>query len=138
MDTLKADEKAGGLDEIERIAQACYDAMNDDFNSPILIANLFEASKIINSAKDGRIGLNEETLQKLKTLMQVFIIDVLGLKDEVNGASDVTSIMDFIIKIRSEAKINQDYAMSDKIRIGLQDIGYQLKDSKEGTSWTKI
>ena len=70
--------------------------------------------------------------------LQHFVLDVLGLKDESAASDELPKVLDFVINLRSEAKQNQDYATSDKIRLGLQSIGYQLKDSKEGTSWTKI
>ena len=70
--------------------------------------------------------------------MHQFIIDVLGLKDEKTANDELPKVMDFIINLRSEAKTNRDYATSDKIRIGLQEIGFQLKDSKEGTTWNKV
>ncbi|MEO6851865.1 MAG: cysteine--tRNA ligase [Mucilaginibacter sp.] len=124
--------------EIAPLLQRCYDAMNDDFNSPVLIAELFEASRIINSVKDGSLKIDSVNLDLLKNLMQHFILDVLGLKDEQTGGDDLPKVLDMIINLRSEAKTNQDYATSDKIRDGLQKIGFQLKDGKEGSSWSKI
>ncbi|MGV8879010.1 MAG: cysteine--tRNA ligase [Sphingobacteriaceae bacterium] len=124
--------------QVDSIEKDCYAAMQDDFNSPILIAALFEASKLINSIHDGRISIDEASLGKLKKLMQDFLVNVLGLKDEADEFGGLSEIMDFIVEMRSGAKANKDYALSDKIRIGLQQIGYQLKDNKEGTNWTKI
>lgn len=138
MDVLVPSAHAEDALLVDHLESECNAAMQDDFNSPILIATLFEASKLINSINDGRITINAFSLEKLRKLMRDFLIDVLGLKDEVNATGDLPNIMDLIIKLRSEAKANQDYAMSDKIRIGLQEIGYQLKDGKDGTSWTKI
>jgi cysteinyl-tRNA synthetase len=138
MDSITATAHEPDNTEIDRIEQECYTAMNDDFNSPILISHLFEASKLINNIKDGRLKINSTSLEKLKTLMKVFIADVLGLKDEANDMGDLNKIMDFIVNMRKEAKENKNYAMSDKIRIGLQEIGYQLKDSKDGTTWSKL
>jgi cysteinyl-tRNA synthetase len=111
--------------------------MNDDFNSPVLISVLFESAKLINNIKDGRVSINETSLTKLKELMHHFIIDVLGLKDEQAASDDLPKVVDFIVKLRNEAKTNRDYATSDKIRDGLQKIGIQLKDGKEGTNWSK-
>jgi len=124
--------------EINPLLNRCYEAMNDDFNSPVLIAELFEASRIINSVYDGKLKIDETNLQLLKQLMQSFVVDVLGLKDEKAADDDLPQIMNFIMNLRSQAKINQDYATSDRIRDGLQKIGFQLKDTKEGTNWTKI
>ena len=123
--------------EIEPLLQRCYAAMNDDFNSPVLIAELFEASRIINSVQDGKMKIDEANLQQLKSLMNTFVVDVLGLKDEQAANDDLPNILNFIVELRSEAKINKDYAISDKIRDGLARIGFQLKDSKDGTHWSK-
>jgi cysteinyl-tRNA synthetase len=131
--------KAGNTTEIEiePLMGRCYAAMNDDFNSPVLIAELFEASRIINSVHDGKMKIDEPNLQLLKTLMNTFVLDVLGLKDEQADNDDLPNILNLIVDLRSEAKANKDYAMSDKIRDGLSKIGFQLKDSKDGTHWSK-
>lgn len=113
-------------------------AMDDDFNSPILIAELFDAAKLINSIYDGKIAISISDLETLKKLIHTYVYEVLGLKDELQEDNQLEPIMDFVIKVRQEAKENKDYVTSDKIRIGLQEIGYQLKDSKEGTTWSKI
>ena len=120
------------------LLQRCYDAMNDDFNSPVLIAELFEASRIINSVNDGKLKIDEANLSLLKQLMRQFTLDVLGLKNEMAANDDLPNVLNMIVDLRSEAKTNSDYATSDKIRVGLQKIGFQLKDSKEGTTWSKI
>ena len=124
--------------EIQPLLTRCYEALNDDFNSPILIAELFEASRIINSVHDGILKIDAENLELLKTLMQTFVTNVLGLKNEQTSSDELPKVIDFIVNLRSEAKTNRDYATSDKIRDGLQKVGFQLKDSKEGTTWNKI
>jgi len=124
--------------DIENIRLNCIKAMNDDFNSPVVIAELFEAARIINSVYDGKAQLNEADLSKLKQLVSDFVFDIFGLKDEDSSNTELNSVLDMVIDIRKSAKENKDYATSDKIRIGLQDIGIQLKDSKEGTTWSKI
>jgi cysteinyl-tRNA synthetase len=136
LDELKAGEKTDI--EIKPLLQRCYDAMNDDFNSPVLIAELFEASRIINSVHDGKMKIDHENLALLKQLMKSFVQDVLGLKNEQAADDDLPQVMGFIVDLRNEAKRVKDYATSDKIRDGLQKIGFQLKDSKEGTNWSKI
>ncbi|MRX47978.1 cysteine--tRNA ligase [Pedobacter puniceum] len=135
------------LDKVKTSAQSEVDvkaleekfakAMNDDFNSPILIAELFDAVRIINSIYDGKTAISADDLTALKNLIQTYVFDILGLQDE-NQAHDIEPLINFLINIRKEAKENKDYVTSDKIRIGLQEIGYQLKDSKEGTTWSKI
>jgi len=124
--------------EIAPLLQRCYEAMNDDFNSPVLIAELFEASRIINSVKDGKLKIDAANLSLLKQLMRQFTLDVLGLKDEQAANDDLPNVLNMVVELRSEAKANSDYATSDKIRVGLQKIGFQLKDSKDGTTWSKI
>lgn len=136
LDKLKA--SATSDIDVASIRKACYEAMNDDFNSPVAIAQLFEAARIINSVYDGKASATEEDINALKSLMNDFVYDVLGLKEEHAQTEDLGQIMDFIIQLRSEAKLNKDYATSDKIRNGLQSLGIQLKDSKEGTTWAKI
>ena len=124
--------------DLKSLTERCYAAMNDDFNSPVLIAELFEAVHIINSVYDGKTAATASDIESLKKLMDDFVIGVLGLKEESNQSDDMGKLLDFIINLRSEAKVNKDYATSDKIRIGLNSIGIQLKDNKEGTTWNKI
>src|SRR6201991_69606 len=94
--------------EIEPLLSRCYAAMNDDFNSPVLIAELFEASRIINSVHDGKMKIDEANLQLLKTLMNTFVLDVLGLKDEQADNDDLPNILNLVVDLRSEAKANKD------------------------------
>jgi cysteinyl-tRNA synthetase len=123
--------------EIAPLLERCYAAMNDDFNSPVLIAELFEASRIINSVHDGKMKIDAANLEALKNLMHSFVLDVLGLKDEQADNDDLPKVLNLIVALRNEAKANKDYATSDKIREGLSNVGFQLKDSKEGTLWSK-
>lgn len=123
--------------EIDPIRIKCENAMNDDFNSPVVIAELFEAARIINTVYDGSAKITVVELDKLKTLINDYIFEVLGLKDEEFSNTELNEVLAMMIDLRTNAKENKDYATSDKIRIGLQDIGIQLKDSKEGTTWSK-
>jgi cysteinyl-tRNA synthetase len=124
--------------EIQPLVARSYAAMDDDFNSPVLISELFEASRIINSVNDNKLKIDETNLALLKKLMNTFVSDVLGLKNEQAASDDLPKVMNLIVNLRNEAKSNHDYSTSDKIRQGLQQIGFQLKDSKEGTNWSKI
>ncbi len=133
---LKAGSKKSSV-AIEALRQRCYAAMNDDFNSPVLIAELFEAVRIANSVYDGKLAIDEKSLDELKTLMYQFVHDVLGLTDDHTGSDDFEKLMEVVIALRNDAKQNKDYATSDRIREGLSSIGIQLKDSKEGTLWNK-
>ena len=124
--------------DIKPLTDRCYAAMNDDFNSPVLIAELFEASRVINSVSDSKLKIDAQNLQMLKDLMNTFVINVLGLKNEQAANDDLPQVLNLIVTLRNEAKSNHDYATSDKIRNGLKKIGFQLNDSKEGTNWNKI
>lgn len=124
--------------DLESLSTRCYAAMDDDFNSPVLIAELFEAAHLINSIYDGKASATQWDIDGLRKLMDDFVIDVLGLKEENYQTNDLGELMEFVIGLRSEAKINKDYATSDKIRIGLNSLGIQLKDNKENvTTWNK-
>ena len=124
--------------EIAPIAANCVKAMNDDFNSPVVIAELFEAVRIINIVHDGKAKISVVELGKLKQLMKDFVFDIFGLKDEDSSNTELNSVLDLVIDVRKSAKENKDYATSDKIRVGLHAMGILLKDSKDGTTWNKI
>lgn len=117
--------------------EACYAAMNDDFNTPILVAQLFEASRIINSAADGKLQLNQASLELLSQSYRAFIFDVLGLKadGENQGKELLDGVMDLVISLRADARLSKDWATSDKIRDHLASVGIQLKDGKDGTTY---
>ena len=118
--------------------QKCYNAMNDDFNTPILIAHLFEGVKVINQIKEGKASLTSEDLETLKTTMNDFTFDVLGLMNEAaqNNSGKIDGVVSLLIKLRKEARENRDWALSDQIRDELLVIGIQLKDGRDGTSYT--
>jgi cysteinyl-tRNA synthetase len=120
--------------------QTCYDAMNDDFNSPILIAHLFEGVKYYNAVKEASETITKEDKQTLKETLHTFIFDVLGLEDSVsetgNNTTKLTGAVELLIALRNQARDNKDFATSDKIRDELQEVGIQLKDGKEGTTFS--
>lgn len=119
--------------------QNCYDAMNDDFNSPILIAQLFEGVRFINLLKDNAATLTSEDLKILQTSMHSFVFDVLGLKDEKtigNNNEKLEGVVNMLINMRLEARANKDFALSDQIRDQLIALGIQLKDGKVGTTFS--
>jgi cysteinyl-tRNA synthetase len=126
--------------DIKTWKQSCYDAMNDDFNSPILIAKLFDAVKMINNIKEEAATITAEDKEELQKTMSAFMFDVLGLLDKVsenNDSSDkLSSTIELLIKLRAEARNNKDFALSDQIRDQLQEMGIQLKDGKEGTTFS--
>ncbi len=123
--------------EIAAIRENCINAMNDDFNSPVAIAELFEVARIINTVYDGTAKITASALEELKILINEFVYDILGLKDEESSNLELNEVLEMVIDLRKDAKENKDYATSDSIRLGLQKIGIQLKDGKEGTTWSK-
>ncbi|MFD0860649.1 cysteine--tRNA ligase [Sungkyunkwania multivorans] len=117
----------------------CYAAMNDDFNTPILIAELFEAVKQINLMKDDKASLVADDLSLLKRTIQDFVFEVLGLVDqqEVQADSDkLSGVVELLISMRNEARANKDWAKSDEIRDQLAALGIVLKDGKAGTTFS--
>ena len=124
---------------IESWKKNCYQAMNDDFNSPILIAELFSAVKFINQIKENKASISEKDLLTLKPCFNAFIFEILGLhtlnETENNHKEKLEESIKLLIKIRKEARANKDFKLSDKIRNELEQIGIQLKDLKEGTNF---
>ena len=124
---------------IESWKKNCYQAMNDDFNSPILIAELFSAVKFINLIKENKASIGEKDLLTLNLCFNTFIFEILGLhtlnETENNFKKKLEESIRFLIKLREEARESKDFNLSDKIRNELEQIGIQLKDSKEGTNF---
>jgi cysteinyl-tRNA synthetase len=119
--------------------QLCYDAMNDDFNTPILIAQLFEAVRYINLLKEGKETASVEDLKSFTTAINAFVFDVLGLSDEKAADSNndkLEGVVNMLIGMRNQARADKNFALSDQIRDQLIALGIQLKDGKEGTSFS--
>lgn len=138
LQTLDA-SKESTLD-INSWKKSCYDAMNDDFNTPILIAQLFEGVRFINLIKDGKEKVNVSDLEELKTTFSIFLTDVLGLNFEnfsVSSAGNkLDGVVNMLIEMRNEARANKNWSLSDEIRDRLLALGIQLKDGKEGTTFS--
>lgn len=137
LDNLKTSETSSI--NITDWKQKCYDAMNDDFNTPILIANLFEAVKFINQIKDNKATISKTDLDLLKTTINTFTFDVLGLvSGSANEAGEgkLSGAVELLIQLRQEARANKDFALSDKIRDELAAVGIQLNDGKDGTTFS--
>lgn len=124
---------------IEEWVDACYAAMNDDFNCPVLVAELFEAARMVNLLKDGSATLTAEDLNQFKSALRSFYFDVLGLKlESVSGGSGnatVAGLMNMVLEMRMNARTKKDFSTSDLIRDRLQELKIVVKDGKEGTSW---
>lgn len=124
--------------DVKSWREDCYSAMNDDFNTPILIATLFEAVKKINLIKDGKEHIGKEDLQILKNTLNAFVFDILGLVNDTHeqGSDKLEGVVELLIKLRKEARDNKDWALSDQIRDELASLGIQLKDGREGTTFS--
>ena len=114
-----------------------YDAMNDDFNAPILVANLFETVKVINTIKEGKATITQTDLEILTKEVNAFVFDVLGLATLSSNGDDskLEGVMDLVLNLRQQARENKDWGTSDKIRDGLAAAGLVVKDGKDGTTW---
>jgi cysteinyl-tRNA synthetase len=124
--------------DVDTLRKNCYDAMNDDFNSPITIANLFEGVRMINSINDGKERITNSDLFTLKKLFNDFVFDILGLKNDIDSSGNneiLSDVVNLLLNIRVEAKANKEWATSDKIRNELTNLGFEIKDKKDGFEW---
>ena len=161
-DALKASQKGlerlmNGLNDLERVPvakqsdeqvkkfvselrQRCYDAMNDDFQTQLIISYLFEACHVINTALDHKANISAEDLKELSDTMQLFTFDLLGLKSEKGANNDAREeaygkVVDMVLDLRAKAKAAKDWATSDQIRDALAEAGFEVKDTKDGVTW---
>ncbi len=140
MDAIKSLERLSAGKEssidVKALTESFYTAMSDDFNTPILTANMFEAVKHINSCKGGKTTISATDLELLKSELNRFTFDVLGLKKEEGGSDNrLASVMDLVLELRQNARTNKDWTTSDQIRDGLAKAGIVVKDGKDGTEW---
>jgi len=116
----------------------CYEALNDDLNTPVMIAHLFDMVRQINLVNDGKEQITAEERDKLKSLLSVFTFDLLGLRNDTvadSGSGLLPKIMGLLLDVRQQAKENKDFALSDRIRDDLGKIGITVKDKKDGAEW---
>lgn len=161
-DALKASEKGlerlmNGLSDLDRVPvsdtcdeatdrfvkqlrQRCYDAMNDDFQTQLVISYLFEACHVVNTLLDHKAHICADCLKELSDTMRLFAFDLLGLKPE-NGDNNEAreeaygKVVDMVLSLRAKAKADKDWTTSDKIRDALADAGFEVKDTKDGVTW---
>lgn len=121
----------------------CYEAMDDDLNTSIVIAHLFDACRVINQVNDGHATATAQDIETLKDLFNTFLVDILGVRTElVAGTGNADALrpfeeaVDLLLQIRSESKAKKDWATSDLIRNRLAEIGFDVKDTKDGFEWT--
>ena len=122
------------------LPQRCYDAMNDDLQTPIVISCLFEACHLINTIIDHKAKIGAEDLQKLNDTISLFAFDLLGLKEEKGNDNDAREdaygkVVNMVLDLRAKAKSDKDWATSDKIRDALSEAGFEVKDTKDGCTW---
>ena len=126
--------------DVSGIRTKCYDAMNDDLNTPIVISHLFDAARIINQTVDKKATLSATDLAELKEVFELFLFDILGIKAEQGGNNSgreeaFGKVVDMLLEQRAIAKANKDWATSDKIRNELAALGFEIKDTKDGCTW---
>ena len=125
--------------DVSDLEAKCYEAMNDDLNTPIVIAHLFEGAKIINNIIAGNNTITAEDLDKLKGVFNLFLFELLGMKPDANASGKredaYSQVVDMLLEQRLIAKQNKDWATSDKIRDELAALGFIIKDTKDGTEW---
>ena len=126
--------------DVTGLGDACYEAMNDDLNTPIVISHLFDACRHINQVADGRATLSADDLKALTETFRLFLFDILGMKEETGAGNAAREeafgkVVDMLLEQRAVAKANKDWATSDKIRNELTALGFEIKDTKEGATW---
>lgn len=123
--------------DVSSLVDSFYEAMNDDFNTPILVANLFEAVRHINLVADKKETITAADLDFLKTSLAIFVFDILGLKPlNENNNDRLNSVMDLVLEMRQQARDDKNWPLSDLIRDRLQDAGIIVKDGKDGVTWS--
>ena len=142
--SLKPSDTSDIAADTERIARECQEAMDDDLNTPIVIARLFEAASLVNKIHDGHVKGTAADIDRLREIYSTYFFDILGMTDEQAGAAGegadalepYRGAVDLLLKIRSEAKTKKDWATSDLIRDQLAALGFSVKDTKSGAEWT--
>lgn len=125
--------------DVKGLRKKCYDALNDDLNTPVAISCLFEAVKHINSALGGQETLTRADIDELESVFSTFLIDIMGIKNEVKDGNaayeSFAKAVDMLLEMRLQAKLNKDWATSDKIRNELTALGFEIKDTKDSFEW---
>ncbi len=124
--------------DVDTWLKKCYTAMDDDFNTPILISHLFDAIKIANQISDNKASLTKQDLDLFVNSLNSFVFEILGLEDVIvdNNSDKLSGVVDMLIQMRKDARDNKNWALSDEIRDKLKEVGIQLKDGKEGTTFS--
>jgi cysteinyl-tRNA synthetase len=134
----KLKPSASSTVDIDKLRKNCYEALDDDLNTPILLSHLYEGVRQINLIADGSEKIDAASLDSMKNLYNTFVFEILGLKDEKSGTGDIKltdDLMKIIIDLRQDAKNKKNFEVSDNIRKALSDIGITIKDKKDGADW---
>ena len=130
--------------DVSDLERRCYEALDDDLNTPVLIGVLFDAVRIINMVKDGKATATADDIAVLRAVMDTFLVGILGIRTETayaqadgsgSEAKPFADAVDLLLEIRSQAKKNKDWATSDLIRDRMAAIGFDVKDTKDGVEW---
>jgi len=124
--------------DVSGLRKRCEEAMFDDLNTPMVISALFESAKFINQVHDGKASISQTDLKNLQAIFKLYIDDLMGLQSDIDAAEGIEAYkkaVDLLLNIRLQAKQNKDWAMSDKIRNELADLGFEIKDTKDGFEW---
>ncbi len=129
--------------DVKGIREKCYEALDDDMNTPVVIAHLFDALRLVNSVKDGKATATQDDIDELKSVFDTFLVDILGIRPEIVGGADnadamkpFEKAMELILDIRAKAKGAKDWTTSDLIRDRLAEAGFVIKDTKDGAEWS--
>ena len=125
---------------VKQLRQKCYDAMNDDLATPLVISHLFEACSVVNKLLDHKATICAECLDELKQTMRLFAFDILGLTDDKGSTGEAREeafgkVVDMVLELRSKARANKDWVTCDQIRDALKAAGFEVKDTKDGCVW---
>ena len=139
LQNLSPAEKSGV--ELPDYKELCYEAMDDDLNTPQVIAHLFDACRVINSASNGEISLSAADIESLRSLMDTFLIDLLGIRmgqqqESAGSLKPYEEAVNLLMEVRAKAKAAKDWATSDLIRDRLAQAGFDVKDTKNGVEWS--
>jgi cysteinyl-tRNA synthetase len=126
--------------DFKELRTKCYAAMDDDMNTPIVISHLFDASRDINNIASGNATISAGDLKELQDTFRIFMFDIMGLKETAGGSSDAREkaygeVVDMLLAQRQKAKAAKDWATSDMIRNRLAELGFEVKDTKDGFEW---
>ena len=144
LQALKPSSETDNVD-IASLEAKCYEALDDDFNTPVLLAHLFEACSIVNRINDGSLKASQNDIDGLRQLFNTFLVDILGIKvdsaagETADGGASMKPFeqaVDLLLEMRSEAKARKDWTTSDLIRDRLAAIGFDVKDTKNGFEWS--